>query len=135
MTLARLLLPLVLASAALAQTTPAEPPEWEGQYTDTKVTLTLWARGEGAGGLLDVRGALYPVRAKVGRDGSISGTFQAGEQAFGFEGGIKDGALRLKSGGVSLLLRKRAPAQGAGEVNPLAAPPPPDKPKAAGGPD
>jgi hypothetical protein len=125
MTSARLLLALLLllAPTAAAQATPpAAPPAWEGQFTDGRVTVTLFPRADAVAGWIDVGGALHPLRARVGA-GGLSGSFSAGAVAFEFDARLEKEALLLESEGKSLRLRRRVPTAGeAGGSNPLAGP-------------
>ncbi len=136
----RLLLPLALFVALLAPgaraqgTPPPEPPAWEGQFSDGRVTVTLYPRGDAVAGWLDVGGALHTLRAKVGPAGQLSGTFFVGTSGFGFDARLDEEVLLLKSGGKSLRLQRRVPAQGAAEANPLTKPAR-EAPQAGDGPD
>lgn len=127
MTSARLVLTLalLLAPSAAAQATAAEPPAWEGQFSDGQVTVTLYPRGEAVAGSIDIGGSFHLLRAKVAPGGGqLSGTFFAGAAGFGFDARLDQDVLLLKSGGKSLRLKRRAAAQaGAGAENPLTAPP------------
>ena len=138
MTSARLILTLtlLLAPAAAAQgTPPAEPPAWEGQYTDGQVTVTLYPRGEAVAGSIDIGGSFHLLRAKVAPGGGqLSGSFFAGAAGFGFDARLDQDVLLLKSGGKSFRLKRRAPTQATDEVNPLLAPPR-QAPAAGDGPD
>ena len=99
MTTARLLLTLALLlapSAAAQGTTPAEPPAWEGQFSDGRVTVTLYPRGEAVAGSIDIGGAFHLLRAKVAPGGGqLSGTFFAGPAGFGFDARLDQDVLLL----------------------------------------
>lgn len=119
MTKAPLLALLLLLAPAAAAQAPAPPP-WEGQFTDGRVTVTLYPRGDAVAGAVDVGGALHPLRAKVGPDGQLQGTFSAGQASFGFDARLEQEVLVLTSGGKTLRLKRRVPTPGeAGEQNPL----------------
>jgi len=126
MTTARLLLTLalLLAPTAVAQATPPAPlPAWEGQFTDGRVTLTLFPRGDAVAGWIDAGGSFCPVRGVAAPGGKLSGSFFAGAVAFRFEARVEKEVLVLESDGKSLRLKRRVPTPGeAGGANPLSQP-------------
>ena len=125
MTSVRLLpaLLLLLAPTVAAQgAPPPEPPAWEGQFTDGRVTVTLYPRGDAAAGAVDVGGALYLLRAQVAPGGQLSGTFAVGAESFAFEARLEADVLLLESDGKRLRLKRRVPGTKAAETNPLSGP-------------
>lgn len=150
---------LCLAPLAASQTTEVAPPTqlqpWEGQFTDSTVTVTLHAaRLESCVGTIDCRGALFVLRGRNHGTGALSGSFDAGGKAFAFEARLEGGVLLFQSGGRTYRLPRRpmgagradgrnplTETPGAGPETPPSAPEPrkprePRKPPAPGqGPD
>lgn len=85
-----------------------------GTYADEKIILKLEEAGRGFGGTITMGDQKFPITARAGEGGKITGQFDAAGEKFDFSGSLDGNTLKLETGGTTYTLKK------AGGRNPLA---------------